>query len=509
MLSKSYSSVCIGIDVRTVTVEVDVSQGIAFHMVGLPDSSVRESQQRIGVALAAYGYRIPGRKVVVNLAPADVRKSGAALDLAIAAGILDASGQVSFPDLGNVMMMGELALDGTVRYCRGCLPVAVNAAGEGFRACIFPKNGAMEASGIEGISIYGVETFGDVLDVLAGRSEAERLRTVPFPYDGRKDVKSGTFDLSFVKGQPFAKRALEIAACGGHSLLLSGPPGSGKSLLAKALPSILPPLSEQESMESSIIYSVAGELGCEGLLRERPFRSPHHSCSVAALVGGGTVPSPGEVTMAHNGVLYLDEMPEFSRSALESLRQPLEDGFVMVSRSSYRVRYPASFMLVGSMNPCPCGYAGTARCRCTDREISRYFSRISGPLMDRMDMFVNVSPSCADDLLSDAGEESSAVVASRVEFVRKMQQERYSAHPSYGNVYCNASLVPSMIARFCRMSADAENLMRRMESKWMLSARSFLKVIKLARTIADMERSELICSDHISEAVAYKIPSSE
>ncbi|MCR5709217.1 MAG: YifB family Mg chelatase-like AAA ATPase [Bacteroidales bacterium] len=508
MLNKCYCATCIGVEAVVVTVETDLSTGIGIHLVGLPDSAVRESLLRVVTALTSYGFRVPGRKLVVNLAPADIRKEGSAYDLAIALGLLAVSEQVQLQDCDRFVIMGELALDGHVRPVAGVLPVALQARAEGFAGCIFPTGSAREAADIEGIDIYGVSTLGEAIEVLTRREECGHLivhaRAVEVP-----PCRHGN-DFRQVRGQQLAKRGLEIAAAGGHNIILVGAPGSGKSLMASCLPSILPPMTREEAIETGKIYSVAGRgTGISSLMRERPFRAPHHSASLVSLIGGGPKAGPGEISLAHNGVLYLDEIAQFSRSLLDALRQPIEDGRVVISRARYKVEYPSSFMLVASMNPCPCGYFGdgSGRCTCTRGAVESYLSRISGPMMDRIDLQIQVNSLSAAELLGmsaaglpGAGEESSEAIAARVARAREIQVRRFAGE----DIFTNAAMGARLLERFCPLSDKCRSILEKILDRMGLSARAYTRILKVARTIADLAGEEDILPPHLLEAAGFR-----
>jgi len=501
MLCKTYCGACVGVEVIGVTVEVSVSQGINFFLVGLPDSAVKESQQRITTALASVGGRIPGKRVVINMAPADLRKEGSSFDLAIAVGILAASEQYEFPALGSYFIMGELALDGTLRKVSGALPMTLYAKTMGFKGCIFPHESALEGTGVDGISMYAANNLAEVISILKEEGRIEPLRKEEIDISVKSFI-ADIPDFCDVKGQEFARRGLEIAAAGGHNILLCGGPGSGKSLMAKAFAGILPPLSCDETLSTSIIYSIAGMLNSgEGLIKVRPFRSPHHSSSMVAVVGGGARAMPGEISLSHNGVLYLDELPEFPRHILENLRQPLEDKVVTISRQRYKLTYPCNFMLVASMNPCPCGYYGQPgdRCRCTPHAIFKYLSRISGPLLDRMDMHIEVTPVPESLLLSDTRSEESRSIRERVCIAREIQQKRYGA-----KFNSNAMIGAAELGAYCKIGDNEKKFLATVIKKFNLSARAYARILKVSRTIADMESSDFISLKHLSEAVLYR-----
>jgi len=508
MLNKCYCATCIGVEAVVVTVEVDLSVGVGIHLVGLPDSAVRESLLRVVTALTSYGFRIPGRKLVVNLAPADIRKEGSAYDLAIAIGLLAVSEQIRVVDGEKFLIMGELALDGRIRPVAGVLPVALQARESGFAGCIFPAASALEAAEVDNLAIYGVSTLAEAIGVLTDRSQCDHLRVRS--RGSMADFAPSGNDFRQVRGQQLAKRGLEIAAAGAHNLILVGSPGSGKSLMASCLPSILPAMTRDEAIETGKVYSVAGRGRVGGLMRERPFRAPHHSASLVSLIGGGQNAAPGEISLAHNGVLYLDEMAQFSRSLLDALRQPLEDGKVTISRAKYKVDYPAHFMLVASMNPCPCGYYGddSSRCTCTRGAVEGYLSRISGPMMDRIDLQIWVKSLSAVELLglSSGGsdslpqEESSAVIAARVARARAVQAKRFAGEAIYTNAAMNARL----IERFCPLSDVCRNTLEKILDRMGLSARAYTRILKVARTIADLAGETDIQPAHLLEAAGFR-----
>lgn len=499
MLEKTFCATCIGIDAVTITVELDLSAGVGLHLVGLPDSAVRESLLRVITALSSYGFRIPGKRIVVNLAPADIRKEGTGYDLAIAVGLLAVSEQVALPALREFIIVGELALDGTLRAVPGALPIAVHAAASGFRGCIFPKKSALEAADIEGIEIYGAGSLADVIDILSGAA-CDALLVRPQPAGPHSSAMHN--DFKFVKGQKLAKRGLEIAAAGSHNLIMVGSPGSGKTFMASCLPSILPPMTRAESIETSKIYSIAGIGFSGGLMRERPFRTPHHSASLPSIIGGGPLAAPGEISLAHNGVLYLDEVVQFSRALLDSLRQPVEDGKVTIARARCKVEYPSSFMLIASMNPCPCGYAGdgTDRCTCSRTAIENYRNRLSGPMMDRLDMHIFVRGVDAEDLVGETLEEPSGKIAARVAAARGIQGERFARDGIFTNSQMNAEL----IRRHCAVTEDQKKFLKAVIKRLNLSARSYNRILKLARTIADLDGSPSLSMQHISEAIQFR-----
>lgn len=501
MLFKTYCATCIGIKAVTITIEVDLSNGIGLHLVGLPDSAVKESLLRVTTALSCTGFRVPGRRVVFNLAPADIRKEGSSYDLAIALGLLAVSEQAYLPRCEQFIVMGELALDGKLRPIAGALPVAAHALEAGFKGCIFPKESAGEAADIEGIEIYGAETLSQVIDILSDDINMDELLVRRDPHRPVQHIVSNNFKN--IKGQALAKRGLEIAAAGAHNLLLVGSPGSGKSYMATCLPSILPPMSREEAIQTSKIYSIAGKhTGQKGLIYERPFRTPHHSASLVSLIGGGQNALPGEISLAHGGVLYLDEIAQFSTTILDALRQPLEEGKVTISRIKYKVDYPADFMLIASMNPCPCGYYGdeAGKCTCTPGMVSRYMSKISGPMMDRIDMHLFIKAVPVDDLLQDGESEPSEVIAKRVVAARAIQLERFKKE----GIFTNSQMSAEMIKRYCSIGAQQKAFLKGVIEKLHLSARAYGKILKLSRTIADLDGNNFISLRNISEAVQFR-----
>ncbi len=504
MFVKTYAGAVVGIDAVEVTVEVNLAEGgMGLFLVGLPDNAVKESQERIRSSFENSSLRMTSKKLVVNLAPADLRKEGSAFDLPIAIAILAATSQVESAELESSMILGELSLDGSIKGITGALPLAVAARSSSLKRIFLPKENVSEAAVVEGIDVVGVETLREVVDMLNGYTEIVPTRGC-IDEDIAESDSLFTEDFSDVKGQPQVKRALEILASGGHNAIMIGSPGSGKTMLARRLPSIMPPLTLDEALETTKIHSVAGKLGAQrGLLNSRPFRSPHHLTSQVALIGGGQSPQPGEVSLSHNGVLFLDELPEFGRNVLEVLRQPLEEKRITISRARYSVEYPANFTLVASMNPCPCGYYNhpTRECSCSPGSVHRYMGRISGPLLDRIDLHIEVTPVAIGDMTSERTEESSAQIRERVIKARKIQSERFQ---DIEGVYTNSMMNSRMIREFCPLEPASRRMLEMAMERLRLSARAYDRIIKVARTIADLEGATDIASKHISEAISYR-----
>ena len=503
MFVKCFAGAIVGIKAIKVDVEVNVAGGgIGLFLVGLPDNAIKESEQRIRSAFENSQCKMTARKVVVNLAPADLRKEGSGFDLPIAVGILAATSQILDNQLADTMFVGELSLDGKIKPVHGVLPLAVMAKESGLHRIVVAEESAHEASVVEGLDVVAVSTLRDVVEYLNGDKDIAPVESRRFDND---DIETVPFieDFADVKGQGYVKRALEIAAAGGHNVLMIGAPGSGKTMLARRMPTIMPPMTLEEAVEATKIHSVAGKLGKEsGLLTSRPFRAPHHLTSQVALIGGGQSPQPGEVSLAHNGILFLDELPEFGRNVLEVLRQPLEDRNITISRAKYSVEYPSSFTLIAAMNPCPCGYYNhpTKECSCQPFAIHRYFSRISGPLLDRIDMHIEVTPVPIADINADRKEETSAEIRKRVVAARKVQSQRFKDT----NIHSNAMMNSAMLREFCPLQPEVRSLLERAMERLSLSARAYDRIIKVARTIADLAGEEHISASHIAEAINYR-----
>ena len=503
MLVKTYGSAIVGVSAVTVTVEVTVSPGAGFSIVGLPDSAVKESGQRIASAFFESGFKIPNQNIVVNLAPADLKKEGSAYDLPIAVGVLGAVGMVNPDNLDRYVIMGELGLDGTLRPIKGVLPIAIEARRRQCKGIIVPAANAREAAIVNNLEVYGAVSLRQVADFFNGTADIPQT-VVDTRAEFANSLNTYEYDFADVKGQQTVKRCLEIAAAGGHNAIMIGPPGSGKSMLAKRMPGILPPLTLSESLETTQIHSVAGLMHKEdSLIAVRPFRAPHHTISDVALVGGGANPKPGEISLAHNGVLFLDELPEFKRTVLEVLRQPMEERRVTISRAKMTIDYPASFMLIAAMNPCPCGYYNhpTVACTCPAGAVKRYLNKVSGPLMDRIDLHIEVTPVPVSQLNKDGKAESSAAIRERVVAARAIQTERFRGNPG---VHCNAQMGSKLTREHCRLSDECRTIMEQAMNRLGLSARAYDRILKVARTIADLEASPDIKPYHLQEAITYR-----